>query len=71
MTNETPCYFVTGNDALGYCQCGCHYLANNPQEAIALFKAAQDSNPHIAKDWAVGLTFKAKRSKSRHNAMNA
>lgn len=68
---EKPCYFVTGNDAGGWCRCGGHYLADNPREAIALFQAAQNSNPHTPKDWANGLTFKARRSTARSSAMNA
>lgn len=68
---EKPCYFVTANDAYGWCVAGGHYLADGPQEAIALFRAAQDSNPHVAKNWAAGCTFKAKKSKARHNALNA
>jgi hypothetical protein len=70
-TAEKPCYFVTANDAGGWCRAGGHYIASNPQEAIALFRAAQDGNPHVADDWSTGLTFKAKRSKARHNAMNS
>lgn len=65
-----PCYFVTGNDAAGFCRVAGHYLAQNPQEAINLLKEAQDANPHVDATWAAGLTFKARRSAARHNALN-
>lgn len=71
MHTDRPCYFVTANDAAGWCVAGGHYLADSPQEAIQLFRTAQNTNPYVNKNWAEGCSFKAKRSKARHNAMNA
>ncbi len=59
-----PLYLVKGLDAAGLCQCAGHYIAETPAGAIALFDAAQRTNPHTAIETYNRLRLVASRSKA-------
>lgn len=59
-----PLYLVKGLDSLGFCQCACHFIAETPKAAIALFDADQRSNPYTDLATYNGLRLVATKSKA-------
>ncbi|HEX7881680.1 MAG TPA: hypothetical protein VF499_02965 [Afipia sp.] len=62
-------YLVKGLDALGFCVCAGHYIADVPKLAIALFDADQRANPHTDLQAYNALRLVASRSKAKPESM--